>query len=168
MLFRSGLRAVPIGLGREGRREPTVRVAKRRGGLPRLPTAIQRAGHLPETRPCFSKTIHEILAEFRWCREGAPGLEWRPGPRPAPLGRPGHIPGVPSRPKHPAQPLALDVGSPRAALVAGKGYNSSHVTRSPHPALSIRSHGRCALEIDLWLVHYARFASGAWLAPFQR
>jgi hypothetical protein len=39
-----GLRAVPIGLGREGRREPTVRVAKRRGGLPRLPTAIQRAG----------------------------------------------------------------------------------------------------------------------------
>ena len=38
------LRAVPIGLGREGRREPTVRVAKLRGGLPRLPTAIQRAG----------------------------------------------------------------------------------------------------------------------------
>jgi hypothetical protein len=37
-----GLRAVPIGLGREGRREPTVRVAKLRGGLPRLPTAIQR------------------------------------------------------------------------------------------------------------------------------
>ena len=36
-----GLRAVRIGLGREGRREPTVRVAKRRG-LPRLPTAIQR------------------------------------------------------------------------------------------------------------------------------
>ncbi len=22
--------------------------------------------HLPETRPCFSKTIHEILAEFQW------------------------------------------------------------------------------------------------------
>ncbi len=37
-----GLRAIPIGLGREGRREPTVRVAKLRGGLPRLPTAIQR------------------------------------------------------------------------------------------------------------------------------
>ena len=39
-----GLRAVPIGLGREGRREPTVRVAKLRGGLPRLPTAMQRPG----------------------------------------------------------------------------------------------------------------------------
>jgi hypothetical protein len=38
------LRAVPIGLGREGRGEPTVRVTKLRGGLPWLPTAIQRAG----------------------------------------------------------------------------------------------------------------------------
>jgi hypothetical protein len=27
--------------------------------------------------PPFSKTIHEILAEFRWRREGAPGLGWR-------------------------------------------------------------------------------------------
>ncbi len=36
---------VPIGLGREGTREPTVRITKLRGGLPpRLPTAIQRAG----------------------------------------------------------------------------------------------------------------------------
>jgi len=94
--------------------------------------------------PPFSKTIHEILAEFRWCREGAAGLAWRPGPRPAPLGRPGHISGVPSRPKHPAQPLALDVGSPRAGLVAGKGYNSSHVTRSPHPTGSACSHDPCA------------------------
>jgi len=33
-----GLRAVPIGLGREGRREPTVRITKLRGGLPRLPS----------------------------------------------------------------------------------------------------------------------------------
>ena len=41
-----GLRAIPIGLGREGRREPTVRVAKLRGGLPSLPTATQRAGTL--------------------------------------------------------------------------------------------------------------------------
>ncbi len=65
---------------------------------------------------------------------------WRPGPRPALLGRPGHIPGVPSPPKHPAQPLALDVGSPRAALVTGKGYNSSHVTRSPHPTGPACSH----------------------------
>ena len=54
-----------------------------------------------------------------------------------------HI-GVPSRPKHPAQPLALDVGSPRAALVAGKGYNSSHVTRSPHPTGPTCSHDPCA------------------------
>ncbi len=64
-------------------------------------------GHSLIKDPPFFKPIHELLAEFRWCREGAPGLVWRPGPRPAPLGRPGHIPGVPSRPKHPAQPLAL-------------------------------------------------------------
>jgi hypothetical protein len=94
--------------------------------------------------PPFSKTNHEILAEFRWCGEGAAGLVWRPGPRPAPLGRPGHIPAVPSRPKHPAQPLALDVGSPRAAQVTGKGYNSSHVTRSPHPTGPACSHDPCA------------------------
>ena len=100
--------------------------------------------HLPETRPCFSKTIHEILAEFRWCGEGAPGLVWRPGPRPAPLGRPGHISGVPSRPKHPAQPLALDVGSPRAAQVTGKGYFFASVTGSPHPTGPACSHNPCA------------------------
>ncbi len=46
--------------------------------------------------------------------------------------------------------------------------SSFRVTSSPHPAFSIRSHGRCALEIVLWLVQSARFASGAWLAPFQR
>ncbi len=39
---RSG--AFPIGLGQEGRGEPTVRITKLLGGLPRLPTAIQRAG----------------------------------------------------------------------------------------------------------------------------
>ncbi len=39
-----GLHAFPIGLGREGRREPTVRVTKLRGGLPWLPTAVQ-PGH---------------------------------------------------------------------------------------------------------------------------
>ena len=36
-----GLRAVPIGLGREGRREPTVRITKLRGGLPRLPSVSE-------------------------------------------------------------------------------------------------------------------------------
>jgi len=101
----------------------------------------------PETRPCFSKTIHEILAEFRWCREGAPGLVRRPGPRPAPLGRPGHISGVPSRPKYPAQPLALDVGSPRAALVAGKGYFFASVRGSPHPTGPACSHDPCASKL---------------------
>ena len=94
--------------------------------------------------PPFSKTVHKTLAEFRWCREGAASVVWRPGPGPAPLGRPGHISGVPSLPKHPAQPLALVVGSPRAALVAGKGYNSSHVTRSPHPTGPACSHDPCA------------------------
>ena len=33
----------------------------------------------------------------------------------------------------PAQPLALDVGSPRAALVTGRGYFFASVTGSPHP-----------------------------------
>ena len=97
--------------------------------------------------PPFSETNHEILAEFRWCGEGAPGLVWRPGPRPTPLrvGRPGHhIYGVPSRPKHPAQPLALDVGSPRADQVAGKGYFFASVTGSPHPTGPACSYDPCA------------------------
>ena len=53
-------------------------------------------------------------------------------------------------------------GLGRPARLAGNCNFFSRVTSSPHPALSIRSHGRCALEIYLWLVHYARFASGAW------
>jgi hypothetical protein len=42
---------------------------------------------------------------------------------------------MPSRPKHPAQPLALDVGSPRAAQAAGRGYHDffASVRGSPHP-----------------------------------
>ena len=51
---------------------------------------------------------------------------------------------MPSSPKHPAQPHALVVGSPHAALVTGKGYNSSHVTRSPHPTGPACSHDPCA------------------------
>ena len=105
---------------------------------------ISPPGHSLIKNPPFPKTIHEILAEFRWCREGAPGLVWRPGPRPAPLGRPGYITGVPSRPKHPAQPLALDVGSPRAAQVAGKGYFFASVRVSPHPTGPACSHDPCA------------------------
>ena len=124
--------------------------------------------HLPETRPCFSKTIHEILAEFRWCREGAPGLVWRPGPRPAPLGRPGHISGVPSRPKHPAQPLALDVGSPRAALVAGKGYFFASVRGSPHPTGPACSHDPCASKTISARLPPARFANGRGGRPVAR
>jgi hypothetical protein len=71
----------------------------------------------------------------------------RPGPRPAPLGRPGHISGVPSRPKHPAQPLALVVGSPRAAQVAGKGYFSASVRGSPHPTGPACSYDPCASKL---------------------
>ena len=90
---------------------------------------------------------------------------WRPGPRPAPLGRPGHIYGVPSRPKLPAQPLALDVGSPRAALVTGNCINSSHVTRSPHPTGPACSHEPCAFVYIFWRLHPARFANGTEVAP---
>ena len=36
---------------------------------------------------------------------------------------------MPSRPKHPAQPLALDVGSPRAALVTGTWINFELIAR---------------------------------------
>ena len=43
---------------------------------------------------------------------------------------------TPSRPKHPAQRLALDVGSPRADLAAGRGYFFASVTGSPpHPTV---------------------------------
>ena len=59
-------------------------------------------------------------------------------------------------------------GLGRPSRLAGNCIFFSRVTSTPHPASSIRSHGRCALEIDFWLVQYARFASGAWLAPFQR
>ena len=114
----------------------------------------------PDTRPCFRN--HEILAEFRWCREGAASLVRRPGPRPAPLGRPGHISGVPSRPKHPAQPLALDVGSPRAALVAGTCINSSHVTRRHiQPAQPARTtHARPSISFGACILRGSRTAGG--------
>ena len=96
-------------------------------------------------------SAQKLLVGFRRCREGAPGLVWRPGPRPAPLGRPGHISGVPSRPKHPAQPLALDVGSPRAAQVTGvhtgKGYFFASVTGSPHPTGPACSYDPCASKL---------------------
>ena len=91
----------------------------------------------------------------------------RPGPRPAPLGRPGHISGVPSRPKHPAQPLALDVGSPRAAQVTGNCINSSHVTRSPHPTGPACSHDQCAFVYIFWRLPPARFANGRGPVPFR-
>ena len=87
-----------------------------------------------------------MLAEFRWCREGAPGLVCRPGPRPAPLGRPGHISGVtvPSRLEGQVQPLALDVGSPHAAQMTGKGYFFASVRGSPHPTGPACSYDPCA------------------------
>jgi hypothetical protein len=119
--------------------------------------SVARMGHLRILQPAQSPlplagtgphvvvTVHvRCLTSRTRGREGSPGLVRRPGPRPAPLRRPGHISGVPSRPKHPAQPLARDVGSPHAALVTGKGYNSSHVTRSPHPTGPACSHDPCA------------------------
>ena len=72
-----------------------------------------------------------ISIRFRWRGEGAPGQMGRPGSRPALLGRPGHISGVPSRPKHPAQRLALDVGSPHAAQAAGTSL--THCTSLARP-----------------------------------
>ena len=92
---------------------------------------------------------------------------WRPGPRPAPLGRSGHIYGVPSRPKHPAQPLALDVGSPRAALVAGKGYFFASVRGSPHPTGPACSHDPCASKTISARLPPARFANGRWPVPWR-
>jgi hypothetical protein len=131
-----------------GHRNRMEILRKRRGSCRLLVcTGRLRTWHLPDTRPCFPKTIHEILAEFRWCREGAASLVRRPGPRPAPLGRPGHIPAVPSRPKHPAQPLALDVGSPRADQVAGKGYFFASVRGSPHPTGPACLYDPCSSEL---------------------
>ena len=106
----------------------------------------------------------ENLLRFRWRWEGAPGQVGRPGSRPALLGRPGHISGVPSRPKHPAQPLALDVGSPRAAQAAGICVNSSHVTRSPHPANPAGLYGPCAcskLSRRVCILRGSRTAGGS-------
>ncbi len=76
---------------------------------------------------------HEILAEFRWCTEGA--------------ARPSVAPRTPARaprttrayiwrafpPKHPAQPPRPRCGLPRAAQAAGKGYFFASVRGSPHP-----------------------------------
>jgi hypothetical protein len=118
--------------------------------------------------PGHSTLPRPILAEFRWFREGAPGLVRRLGPRPAHLGRPGHIPGVPSRPKNPAQPLALDVGSPRAAQVTGTCINSSHVTRLSHPTGPACSHDICAFVYIFWRLYPARFATGRWPRPVAR
>jgi hypothetical protein len=83
------------------------------------------------------------------------------------LRRPVQIPGVPSRPKRPAQPLALDVGSPRAALVAGNCINSSHVTRSPHPTGPACSHDPCAFVYIFWRLPPARFANGRGPVPLR-
>ena len=77
---------------------------------------------------------------------GAPGQVGRPGSRPALLGQQWHISGVPSHPKHPAQRLALDVGSPRADQVTGTCVHSSPVTRSPHPIGPACLHGPCAFK----------------------
>jgi hypothetical protein len=81
--------------------------------------------------------------------------------------RPGHIPGVPSRPKHLAQPLALDVGSPRAALVTGNSINSSHITRSPHPNGPACSHDPCTSKTISARLPPARFANGRWPVPLR-
>jgi hypothetical protein len=75
---------------------------------------------------------------------------------------------VPSRPKHPAQPLALDVGSPRAALVAGKGYFFASVRGSPHPTGPACSYADpCTSKIISARLHPARFANGRWPVPFR-
>ena len=96
---------------------------------PHNPTQVVALGQWWATTPPFLP----LCLQISMAQGGGPGQVARPGSRPALLGRPRYVPGVPSRPKHPAQPLALDVGSPRAAQAAGTGYNSSHVTRSPHP-----------------------------------
>ena len=95
--------------------------------------------------PPFPAPDHKILGRFRGAGGGS-----RPGAAPriptrAPRATmaaarivyiryniPGGVP-PPGRQKHPTQPLALDVGSPRAAQAAGTCINRSHVTLSPHP-----------------------------------
>ena len=58
-----GLRAIPIGLGREGRREPTVRVAKLRGGLPRLPSDSHGAAARLGVPPASCRTLPSAWAD---------------------------------------------------------------------------------------------------------
>jgi hypothetical protein len=51
---------------------------------------------------------------------------------------------LPARNMDPAQPLALDVGSPRAAQAAGTGYFFASVRGSPHPTGPACSYDPCA------------------------
>jgi hypothetical protein len=78
---------------------------------------------------------------------------------------------VRSRPKHPAQPFALDVGSPRAAQAAGTCINESHVARfarSNQPGLFAQLSYSCAfVYIFLRRLHPARFANGRRPVPFR-
>ncbi len=69
-------------------------------------------------------------------------------PARAPRATMAYIYGVPSRPKHPAQPRALDVGSPRAAQAAGKGDFFASVRGSPHPTGPARSQDPCASKLE--------------------
>jgi hypothetical protein len=104
---------------------------------------------------------------LRWRGEGAPGQVWRPGSRPALLGRPEQIPGVPSRPNPPAQPLALDVGSPRAAQAAGTGcfFRASQVCPIQPARPAHKTHARS--KISRARLDPARFANGRWPVPFR-
>jgi hypothetical protein len=83
----------------------------------------------------------------------------RPGSRPALLSesmtRAGRVFGVPSRPKHPAQPLApdRDMGAPRAAAAQGGGT----LAVSPRPA-AIRETKRAPARVVKTPVRTLAFA----------
>jgi hypothetical protein len=124
--------------------------------FPRLQAAV-RANRL----------MDDLRVRLRWRGEGAPGQVWRPGSRPALLGRPEQIPGVPSRPKPPAQPLALDLGSPRAAQAAGTGcfFGASQVCPIQPARPAHKTHARS--KVSRARLDPARFANGRWPVPFR-
>jgi hypothetical protein len=114
-----------------------------------------------------SLTNPNLIDEMDAVGQGRPGLGARLEYRAARLGPSMYMPSMLSRPKYPVVPTALDAGS--AGHPDWPGIASSfRAYEYASSAFSIRLHGRCALEIDFWLLQSARFASGAWLAPFQR
>jgi hypothetical protein len=89
-----------------------------------------------------SRSVTRPPGRFRWRGPGerAPGQGWRPGSRPALLGRPEPADTWRAFPPQKSGPATRPRrGLPRAAQAAGIGYFFASVTGSPHPTGPARS-----------------------------